>query len=186
MFLNPSRIQILDSIFLWVPVFIVTGATKFFSPIFTLSPPEASLLLSLLLSAITEQNHKKLIQSQTKNHKSKINPPRPPKHKQPWLPKPKLRNPLKPTALRRSKAHLFCCYGVTALPFFFFIVILRYGVPRPISSHFKSRAGGGGVEPVAYYQLQDGTVPPVPVVVSGVEASLFQSEAASVKIKNKI
>ncbi|GMY30859.1 Formin-binding protein 4 [Fagus crenata] len=35
------------------------------------------------------------------------------------------------------------------------------------------------VEPVAYYQLQDGTVPPVPVVVSGVEASLFQSEAAS-------
>jgi hypothetical protein len=69
--------------------------------------------------------------------------------------------------------------------FFFFIVILRYGVPRPISSHFKSRAGGGGVEPVAYYQLQDGTVPPVPVVVSGVEASLFQSEAASVKIKNK-
>jgi hypothetical protein len=54
-----------------------------------------------------------------------------------------------------------------------------------ISSHFKSRAGGGGVEPVAYYQLQDGTVPPVPVVVSGVEASLFQSEAASIKIKNK-
>ncbi|GMY08295.1 alpha-mannosidase 2 isoform X1, partial [Fagus crenata] len=24
------------------------------------------------------------------------------------------------------------------------IVILRYGVPRPISSHFKSRVGGGG------------------------------------------
>ena len=79
----------------------------------------------------------------------------------------------------------FFTIGLAISLFFFFIVILRYGVPRPISSHFKSRAGGGGVEPVAYYQLQDGTVPPVPVVVSGVEASLFQSEAASVKIKNK-
>jgi hypothetical protein len=35
------------------------------------------------------------------------------------------------------------------------------------------------VQPVAYYELQDGTIPSVPVV-SGVESSGFQSELASV------
>uniref|UniRef100_A0A2N9IP49 Glycoside hydrolase family 38 N-terminal domain-containing protein n=1 Tax=Fagus sylvatica TaxID=28930 RepID=A0A2N9IP49_FAGSY len=38
----------------------------------------------------------------------------------------------------------FFTIGLAISLFFFFIVILRYGVPRPISSHFKSRAGGGG------------------------------------------
>jgi hypothetical protein len=66
LFLNPSRIQIRTQFFCGSQFITVTGPTFFFSPIFTLSPPEASLLLSLLLSAITEQNHKKPIQSQTK------------------------------------------------------------------------------------------------------------------------
>ena len=38
----------------------------------------------------------------------------------------------------------FFTIGLAISLFFFFIVILRYGVPRPISSHFKSQAGGGG------------------------------------------
>uniref|UniRef100_A0A2N9IDI7 Uncharacterized protein n=1 Tax=Fagus sylvatica TaxID=28930 RepID=A0A2N9IDI7_FAGSY len=49
--------------------------------------------------------------------------------------------PIETHGLRRSKAHLFCCYGVTAFHgvtalrrstalFFFFIVIL-HGVPSP-------------------------------------------------------
>ena len=81
-----------DSIFLWIPVFTVAGPTKFISPVFSLSPP---LLLCLSLSPLGHYIAKpqKADSIPDQNHKCKINPPRPLKHKQPWLPKPKLRNP---------------------------------------------------------------------------------------------
>jgi hypothetical protein len=76
LFLNPNRIQIQTQFFLWVPVYYRYWAHLFLFSHFhslssrsfsaSLSPPEASLLLSLLLSAITEQNQNKPIQSQTK------------------------------------------------------------------------------------------------------------------------
>ena len=55
LFLNPSRIQI-QTQFLWVPVYYRYWAHTFllFSPIFSLSPPDVVLLLSLLLSGISQ------------------------------------------------------------------------------------------------------------------------------------
>ena len=92
LFWNLTRIQIQTQFFCWSQFITVTGPIFFFSPIFTLSPPEASLLLSLALGhyRAKPQEADSILDQ---NHKSKINPPRPPKHKQPWLPKPKLRNP---------------------------------------------------------------------------------------------
>ena len=49
LFLNPSRIQIWTQFFCGSQFITVTGPTFFFSPHFFLSPPEASLLLSLAL-----------------------------------------------------------------------------------------------------------------------------------------
>jgi hypothetical protein len=90
-----------------------------------------------LLSAITEQNHKKPIQSQTKTTN-----PRSIHQDHRNINNHGYQNP-------NSETHIHCPLKPTS------------SKPKPRSSN------------------------PLPVVVSGVEASLFQSEAASVKIKNK-
>jgi hypothetical protein len=50
-----------------------------------------------------------------------------------------VRKPRRRLALRDFIFTNFFAIGLTISFFFFLIVVLRYGVPRPISSHFKSR-----------------------------------------------